>query len=1002
MNNEIKEKFNTLYKQLNPEQRTAVDEIEGPIMVIAGPGTGKTHLLTMRIANILDKTDTPPEAILALTFTESAVASMRKNLSEIIGTMAYRVTITTFHGFTNNIIKDYPDEFPNIIGSTNISGVDQIKIIREILDNSNFATLKPWGNNYYYVPAIIHAISDLKQQGLVPEEFEKVIEKQANSFETIDDLYHSKGAHKGKMKGKYIALQKNIERNKELVVVYKKYQEKMRENHSYDFSDMIIEVKKVLENNNNLLLILQEQYQYMLVDEHQDTNNAQNKILELLASYYENPNLFIVGDEKQAIFRFQGASLENFLYFKNLYSKVKEISLKHNYRSTQTILNAAHNLKPNSIELLSNSGHAENNINIRPFLNLDAENYFIANEIKGLIDNNQKPEQIAVLYRENRDVFPIARIFRKFDIPFTIESDQDILDDQDIKKLLIILKAVQKFGSDRELVELLYVDVFEIEPLDVYKLSSFNKGGLGIYDLMKSEKLMQEAGIENIEKLQAIYEKLSKWKKQSHNKNAVAVFENIIRDSGLLAKILSDPLAPEKIQKIGVFFDQVKALITSHKDYTLDNFFDYLDVLKEHNISIKSKGLGYTAGRVRLMTAHKSKGLEFDHVYIVNAQEGHWGSRRSHENIKLPNQIYSLLNKIEEDFVDDDDQDERNLFYVALTRAKKQITITYAEKNSEGREKLVSLFVGEIKPELTKVFELDKTEIKLEDSNSIEYAEDIDEKPTIKEKSFLNELFIKNGLSVTALNNYLSCPWKYFFSNLIRIPGAQNKYSLFGSAVHEALSNYFDALADNKNPTKEYLIKRFKESLSAKSIQTKEYNEMLERGEAFLLGYYKFYNQSWKSHVLNEVNIRRIELAKDVSINGKIDKIEILDDKNNVNVVDYKTGKLKSRKELLGENKNSDGEYLRQLTFYKLLLDNYQNGKYKMASGEIDFIQPDEKGNYKKEFFTITPEMASELAETIKFVAKEILDLSFWDKTCENKKCEFCALKKMINLKHDV
>ena len=468
----------------------------------------------------------------------------------------------------------------------------------------------------------------------------------------------------------------------------------MAEKRFYDFSDMIIEVKKTLEKNNNLLLILQEQYQYILVDEHQDTNNAQNKILELLASYHKNPNLFIVGDEKQAIFRFQGASLENFLYFKNLYSTVKEISLKHNYRSTQTILDAAHNLKPDSIDLKSNSNHTENKINIRPFLNPDAENYFIAKEIKELIDKGQKPDQIAVLYRENRDVFPIARIFRKFDIPFTIESDQDILDDQDVKKLLIILKAVQKFGSDRELIELLYLDIFGIEPLDIYKLASFNSGGLGIYDLLKSEKLMEEAKVENIKKLQEIYEKLSKWKKQSHNKNAVAVFEDIIRDSGLLARVLSDPLAPEKIQKIGVFFDQVKNLITSHKDYTLDNFFEYLDVLKEHNISIKSKGLGYTAGRVRLMTAHKSKGLEFDHVYIINAEDGHWGGRRSHENIKLPDQVYSLLNKIDEDFENNDDQDERNLFYVALTRAKKQITITYAQINAEGREKLASVFVA--------------------------------------------------------------------------------------------------------------------------------------------------------------------------------------------------------------------------------------------------------------------------------------------------------------------
>jgi len=172
---------------------------------------------------------------------------------------------------------------------------------------------------------------------------------------------------------------------------------------------------------------------------------------------------------------------------------------------------------------------------------------------------------------------------------------------------------------------------------------------------------------------------------------------------------------------------------------------------------------------------------------------------------------------------------------------------------------------------------------------------------------------------------------------------------------------------------------------------------MLKKGENDLTGYYNFYHTAWKPNILNEFNIKRIQLAENVIINGKIDKIEILDDENNVNVVDYKTGKPKSKNDLAGLNKNSTGDYLRQLTFYKLLLDNYHDGKYKMQSGEIDFIQPDEKGNYKKEFFTITQDMANSLVEQIKIVSKEILELCFWEKTCEDKKCEFCALRRMIS-----
>ena len=219
---------------------------------------------------------------------------------------------------------------------------------------------------------------------------------------------------------------------------------------------------------------------------------------------------------------------------------------------------------------------------------------------------------------------------------------------------------------------------------------------------------------------------------------------------------------------------------------------------------------------------------------------------------------------------------------------------------------------------------------------------------------------------------------------------------IFGSAVHEALNNYFDAAIKDKAPKSDYLIKRFKESLAKWPIQSKDYSEMLEKGEVALTGYYNFYHKSWKSNILNEFIIKRVELAENVIINGKIDKIEILDNLNNVNVVDYKTGKPKSRNDLIGLNKNSTGDYLRQLTFYNILLNNYQNNKYKMVSGEIDFIQPDEKGNYRKEIFSITPEMINSLIEQIKFVSKEILNLEFWDKTCEDKKCEFCALRRMI------
>ena len=311
-------KFEIEYKKLNKAQKEAVDSIEGPVMVIAGPGTGKTSILTLRIANILKKTDATPDSVLALTFTKSGAYSMRKKLADIIGSSAYKVGIFTFHSFCEDIIKNYPEEFPRIIGANSITDIDQIKILEKIIDDTKLEILKPYGDVYHYVRPIISEIDNYKKENVGPEDLENILKKQEKEFKGLDDLYHDKGKYKGEMKGKYKDLLKSIEKNKELQKIYTKYEKALEKERLYDYQDMILEVIKAMESNKDLLLTLQEKYQYVLADEHQDANNSQNKILELISGFHNDPNIFIVGDEKQAIFRFQGASLENFLYFKKL------------------------------------------------------------------------------------------------------------------------------------------------------------------------------------------------------------------------------------------------------------------------------------------------------------------------------------------------------------------------------------------------------------------------------------------------------------------------------------------------------------------------------------------------------------------------------------------------------------------------------------------------------------------------------------------------------------
>jgi len=616
--------FSEFYEKLNKEQKESVDIIEGPVMVVAGPGTGKTQILTLRIANILAKTDTKPENILALTFTEAAGANMRKRLTEIIGASTYRVAINTFHGFCNEIIKNYPEEFPRIIGSRQITEIDQIAVLEKIVDEIDLELLRPFGDRFLYVRDILSSINELKREGLSPEEFKQIVEKEKNNFVQIPDLYHEKGAHKGKMKGEYQKLEKQIKKNTELAQIYEAYEEKLTEQKIYDFNDMIMEVLKTLRVNENLLLQLQEEYQYVLVDEHQDTNNAQNKIIELLMNYHKSPNIFVVGDEKQAIFRFQGASLENFLYFKNLYPSAKLINLVENYRSTQTILDSAHNLF--SSDLHSNSKYENKKIHTAAFSNSDTENYFIAQDIRLKIDSGILKEEIAVLYRDNKDAFEIARMLEKFAIPHTIESDQNLFNDQNVRKIIVLLRAVNNYGEDQYLIAALHLDFLNIEPLEAYKLiRQAHDEKKGLYDLIPKD----------------LSQKLSNWSRLAKNENLLKVFETVFEESGMLRKMMAKGNVSERFETINAFFDELKGLAESNPKAMLTDLFKYLETIEKHNLNIKKKSRSGQKGRVRLMTVHRAKGLEFDHVYIVKAYQGHFGGRRSLDRLPLLTGIYT-------------------------------------------------------------------------------------------------------------------------------------------------------------------------------------------------------------------------------------------------------------------------------------------------------------------------------------------------------------------------
>jgi DNA helicase-2/ATP-dependent DNA helicase PcrA len=421
------------------------------------------------------------------------------------------------------------------------------------------------------------------------------------------------------------------------------------------------------------------------------------------------------------------------------------------------------------------------------------------------------------------------------------------------------------------------------------------------------------------------------------------------------------------------FFNEIRKMAGARREYYLRDFIEHLDRVREHGILTKT-GKGILKSGIRLMTAHKSKGLEFDYVYIIGAYDGHWGNKKSRNYFTTINPSI------------DNSEDERRLFYVALTRARKEVTITYSKEGNEGRELLPSQFISEIADEFKKIETIkDSFDTKNHFKESV-----LHENHEINNKEYLRNLFLEQGLSVTALNNYLKCPLEYFFVNLIRLPKAQSKHQMYGTAVHETLKVFFDKYREEQDMSKKDLLELFEFNLNKTLLSPNDLRDSLKKGKEALEGYFEAYKGTWNRNLLTEYSIRGVHLKVadfELILKGQLDKIEMIDERN-VFVVDFKTGKRKS------DHKEN---YHRQLIFYKLLLSLDEKKKYNMKGGELDFIEPDDKGKYKKDVFEINDEEVEDLIKLIKEKAIEIYSLNFFDKGCGEKDCEYCKLGESLS-----
>jgi DNA helicase-2/ATP-dependent DNA helicase PcrA len=1028
----LEQNYNIEYEKLNEQQRQAVDKIYGPVMVVAGPGTGKTQILSVRIGKILLETDYLPSNILCLTYTDAGVLAMRKRLLQMIGPDAYSVNLHSYHSFCNLVIQQNMHLFHKR-DLQPINELEQQQCLMKLIDSfDDKHPLKRYKSDAYYEARFLkNLFSSIKREGWETEYLCKKIDEYIE--QGIPEVF----ANKIKLKKGIVDLTQKgkdelekMSKLKAAVLAFPHYQQQLKDAERYDFDDMIAWVIQAFETNPDLLARYQEQFQFVLVDEYQDTSGSQNKLVELIISFWqdESPNIFVVGDDDQSIFRFQGANMENMMLLAKKYNNdLLRVVLTQNYRSVQPILDAAHNLIQNNQQRLSNeykdlakvltaSREDHKDLYIAPVVrsvsNEFEENILVAEEINRLIDKGTKPGCIAVIYKEHKSGDELQKFLQLQEVPVYVKRSVNLLKELFIKKIVsfldyVIAETDIPYSGEPCLFSILHYDFFKIPALRIAmmcneitlnkrskekaqnlrtylaELSAANKGKLFTDDLV-TDRLIP---------LHATLEKLIE---DSQNLPLLRWLENLFNEAGILSYIMQQRDKTWYMRMLNGFFDYVQDECRRNPDLTLKGLVSQINLLVENGLAVPLVQTSGNENGVNLLTCHGSKGLEYTYVFFMGCYSGLWeGKRKLNQAYKLPPTVF------EKETAEENEEELRRLFFVAATRAEKHLYISFPNHTNEGKSLEASRFIAEMNANDNLKIE----PVSIDDDTKLKYSAlryGLTQQPLLEkgEKDFIDSLLQNFKMNVTALNNFLDCPVKFYYNSLIRVPSAVNEAAQFGSSMHDALNAYYNKLMDDKKyPSLDVLLARFRWHIHAhrEVFTTESLQRFTNYGIQCLTAFYASYfeNASANDFIRTEVPMEAV--VDGIPLKGFADKIQYWG--HDIVITDFKTGGLQKSSIRLdfaepGNPKKPDGgNYWRQAVFYKILLDNQKWASKNLLNIEFHFIEPNNDGGFDKKFIAITKEQEVFVKDQIRNAWEKIQAHDFYT-GCGKPECHWCNFIK--------